>query len=173
MHGEQNGGGRIVSSDLPMPLTSGPLLPIAGWQNHPVCNRKYHFIVPGASVLADPLQLPAIVEAKFSGLAISEFRGSTSVAGEGEEDPFNSPASILDSKNHYMHGTLHANGFGHLQRMNAASDGPIKLTGHQLMTIWDSLCTLLAAREVSVEDVSNKSGMLLRTLHSTAHGSTW
>eukprot|EP00955_Chlamydomonas_euryale_P036860 350572-Chlamydomonas_euryale.AAC.2 len=59
--------------------------------------------------------------------------------------------------------------------MNArvTDDPKTSLSGQQLMTIWDSLCVLLAAREVSVEDVSNKGGMLLRTLHPMAHGSTW
>ena len=82
--------------------------------------------------------------------------------------------SLFESKHHYMHGTLHANGFGHLDRMNARDlPGVMRLVGQQLMVLWDSLCRLLAAREVSVEDVSNKSGMLLRTLHTVAYGNTW
>lgn len=46
-------------------------------------------------------------------------------------------------------------------------------TGKQLLTVWDRLCVLLRARAVSVEDVSNKSGMLLRVLHTAAFGTTW
>jgi hypothetical protein len=45
--------------------------------------------------------------------------------------------------------------------------------GKQLLALWDSLCSLLRARLVSVEDVSNKSGMLLRVLHTAAFGTTW
>ena len=45
--------------------------------------------------------------------------------------------------------------------------------GKQLLSVWDSLCQLLRARQVSVEDVSNKSGMLLRVLHTAAFGTTW
>jgi hypothetical protein len=41
------------------------------------------------------------------------------------------------------------------------------------MAIWDRICYIVCAREVSVEDVSNKSGMLLRLLHSAAHCRTW
>ena len=48
-----------------------------------------------------------------------------------------------------------------------------KLQGGQLMEIWDSLCLLLKVRDVSVEDVSNKQGMLLRMLHAVADGDTW
>lgn len=34
---------------------------VAGWQHHPVCNRKYHFVIPGEAVLKDQQQLPAVV----------------------------------------------------------------------------------------------------------------
>jgi hypothetical protein len=34
--------------------------------------------------------------------------------------------------------------------------GSGRVAGRQLMDLWDALCTLLAARQVSVEDVSNK-----------------
>lgn len=133
-----------------------------------------------ASLHACPtLQLPAIVEARFGGQASATQSGNVrTVAVEKStdepDDPFGAPASVFESKDHYMHGTLHANGFGHLDRMNARElPGPERLTGQQLMALWDALCTLLAAREVSVEDVSNKSGMLLRTLHTVAYGTTW
>lgn len=57
--------------------------------------------------------------------------------------------------------------------MNGRDGGCDVLSGRQLMTLWDGLCGLLSAREVSVEDVSNKSGMLLRLLYTAAHGKTW
>jgi hypothetical protein len=63
---------------------------------------------------------------------------------------------------------------------NAPASVPIWLrcgvsihAGKQLLTVWDKLCVLLRARAVSVEDVSNKSGMLLRVLHTAAFGTTW
>lgn len=34
--------------------------------------------------------------------------------------------------------------------------GSTRVAGRQLMDLWDTLCTVLAARQVSVEDVSNK-----------------
>lgn len=49
----------------------------------------------------------------------------------------------------------------------------LRCAGKQLLNLWDSLCRLLRARQVSVEDVSNKSGMLLRVLHTAAYGTTW
>lgn len=97
--------------------------------------------------------------------------------------------SVLDSQSHLLHGMLHANGFGHLMRINGLEGGSSSLTGQpatqhvsgrvcisisiclcrvwadvqfclragkQIMSIWDKLCTVLRARHVSVEDVSNK-----------------
>ncbi len=86
------------------------------------------------------MQLPAYVEAKAQGrqpkLSSSSLR------------KMEAPDSLFESDNHCMHGVLHANGFGHLMRMNACDGNGIvdKLTGGQLMSIWDSLCELLAVR---------------------------
>lgn len=58
----------LTSSSLakPPPLN---LTKYAGWQHHPVSNRRYHFILPSPAVLADPDQLPAVVEAAAAGWA--------------------------------------------------------------------------------------------------------
>lgn len=56
---------------------------------------------------------------------------------------------------------------------SAEAGGKDRLSGQQIMGIWDALCTLLATREVTVEDVSNKGSMLLRVLHVAAYGTTW
>jgi hypothetical protein len=74
---------------------------------------------------------------------------------------------------HLLHGVLHANGFGHLCRVNGREGGASTLTGTQLMHAWDRLCKLLRARLVSVEDVSNKLTLELRVLHAIAYGKTW
>ena len=41
--------------------------------------------------------------------------------------------------------------------------GSGRVAGRQLMDLWDALCTLLGARQVSVEDVSNKVRGALRS----------
>lgn len=148
-----------------------------GWQNHPVSNKRYHFILPNEVTLEDYSQLPAIVEAYSRGRpgAAAEFTAKV-LQNRLDSSPaaaFTTPASIFDSTSHYLHGVIHLNGFGHLLRMNGRDGGCTKLTGKQLMTLWDALCTLLGAREVSVEDVSNKNGMLLRVLHAAAYRSSW
>ena len=57
---------------------------------------------------------------------------------------------------------IHANGFGHLKRINGREAGSMALSGTQLMGLWETICYQLRAREVSVEDVSQKYGVELR-----------
>ncbi len=123
--------------------------------------------------MQDPLQLPSKVEAKHSGRVVDNVNLLTIETGDNLDQDFNAPASVFDSKAHYLHGVVHANGYGHLLRMNGRDGGNERLNGRQLMSIWDAICRLLGAREVSVEDVSNKSGMLLRVLHASAFRLTW
>lgn len=58
-------------------------------------------------------------------------------------------------------------------RVNGRGAAHAGLSGAQAMDVWDGVCALLCARRVSVEDVSTKSGMLLRMLHAAAHEATW
>lgn len=144
-------------------------------------NRTYHLIIPSAEVLADPLMIPAMVESRGKLMAAGrqpdaddppELQAAAAAAAAQPGAPV---LPGIESTLHHMHGILHANGYGHLNRMNARENcAPCdRLSGQQLMTLWDSLCCLLAAREVSVEDVSNKGCMLLRLLHAVAFGCTW
>ena len=95
---------------------------------------------------------------------------------DAEDDASSQPAwlpSRLESPAHLLHATLHANGFGHLVRVNGVEGGALGVTGAQLMGTWDSLARSLRARVVSVEDVSNKGGMELRVLIPAARRATW
>jgi hypothetical protein len=58
-------------------------------------------------------------------------------------------------------------------RINGRDSGFSRFSGNQMVSLWDALCQLLAAQQVSVEDVSNKNGMLLRMLYAAAHETTW
>eukprot|EP00850_Spirogloea_muscicola_P003086 SM000012S25348 [mRNA] locus=s12:514191:517415:- [translate_table: standard] len=80
---------------------------------------------------------------------------------------------MLDCRTHLLHGVLHANGFGHLLRVNGRERGSPHATGRDLMSLWDRICGMLRARRVSVMDVSKKLGLDLRLLHSSAHGMPW
>ncbi|CAL8471780.1 g11322 [Coccomyxa elongata] len=149
---------------------------IIGWQHHAVCTRRYHFIMPtrlDAEIAREHANLPALVAL---GLAATSGKLLALPSGPTSDDctaSYTAPASVFDSQTHLLHGVLHANGFGHLLRINGLEGGSSALTGRQIMTIWDQLCELLRAREVSVEDVSNKAGMELRVLHMSAYRNTW
>lgn len=110
-------------------------------------------------------------------------------------------ATFLEDTTHILHGMVHANGCGHLLRINgregvaeaAAAVGtyaepsqlrgapqtavPRKqhgdLSGTQVMDSWDRLCAQLRVSRISVEDASTKHGLDYRLLHAIVHGSTW
>ena len=117
---------------------------VAGWNSHPVCNLSYHFIIPARKLEVN-------------------WRAGESVV----------QATLLENQSHLLHGNLHANGFGHLLRVNGYEGGSLVLSGRQMMEVWTNLCTLLKARVVTVEDVSHKCGLPYRLLHSIAHKTTW
>lgn len=149
---------------------------IIGWQNHPVSNKKYHFIIPSEVIMEDYSQLPAIIEAHAESRNAATSRLSSlqsRLCSSSSSVPFTAPTTMFDSTTHFLHGAIHSNGYGHLLRMNGKDGGCQKLSGKQLFSVWDSLCILLCAKEVSVEDVSNKHGMLLRVLHAAAYRSSW
>lgn len=67
---------------------------------------------------------------------------------EGGGCPFpekESLAHLVELQGHVLHGFFHSNGFGHLLSLNGIESGS-DLTGHQVMELWDRLCTGLKAR---------------------------
>jgi hypothetical protein len=80
----------------------------------------------------DTRQLAAVVEGKFLGRLPLSHKWSPPAPEEGAEDdygPYNAAASVFESQDHLLHGVLHANGFGHLLRMNGSQGGSRKLIG--------------------------------------------
>jgi hypothetical protein len=47
---------------------------------------------------------------------------------------------------HAMHGVVHANGFGHLLRVNGREGQGKRITGGQLMGLWERICYSLRVR---------------------------
>lgn len=109
-----------------------------------MCNLTYHFIIPSRK--------PEL-----------NWRAGESVV----------QSTLLENQSHLLHGSLHANGFGHLLRVNGYEGGSVSLSGRQMMEVWTNLCTLLKARVVTVEDVSHKLGLPYRLLHAIAYKTTW
>ena len=139
-----------------------------GWIHHPVNKRQYHFIVHTDFKAKKKPELAGKRICQLCCCAVSSSERKCSVCDEVDRD-----CSILDHQTHLLHGEIHANGFGHLKRINGREAGSMNLSGTQLMGLWETICYQLRAREVSVEDVSQKYGVELRLLNPVSHGSTW
>ncbi|ONK56714.1 uncharacterized protein A4U43_C10F11970 [Asparagus officinalis] len=79
----------------------------------------------------------------------------------------------LEDSSHLLHGVVHANGYGHLLRINGREGGSKHLTGCDVMGFWDRLCKMLHVRKVTVMDISKKYGMEYRLLHAVTAGHPW
>ncbi|KAE9619118.1 putative endoribonuclease YbeY [Lupinus albus] len=79
----------------------------------------------------------------------------------------------LENTTHLLHGVVHANGYGHLLRVNGREGGSRFLSGCHIMDFWDRLCKTLGIRKVSVMDVSKKYGLDYRLLHAIMKGHPW
>lgn len=160
---------------------------IIGWGTHPVSCARYHFIIPaetGPDSLDDSNSLVALTEKArqggHPGAAISlpakpsmEGASATSTSSSSSSSSYGAQSTIYDSIKHRLHGVIHANGFGHLLRVNGVYGGSSRMTGLQIFALWDALCDRLGVKSVSVEDVSEKSGMELRIAYLLAYGCTW
>lgn len=52
----------------------------------------------------------------------------------------------LENTTHLLHGVVHANGYGHLLRVNGREGGSRFLSGCHIMDFWDRLCKTLGVR---------------------------
>ena len=52
----------------------------------------------------------------------------------------------LENTTHLLHGVVHANGYGHLLRVNGREGGSRILSGCRIMDFWDRLCKTLGVR---------------------------
>ena len=52
----------------------------------------------------------------------------------------------LEDTTHLLHGVIHANGYGHLLRVNGKEGGSRVLSGCHIMDFWDRLCKSLGVR---------------------------
>ena len=139
-----------------------------GWVHQPVNKKQYHFIVHTDFKARNKPELAGKRICQLCCCAVSAAEKKCSVCAEVDKE-----CSILDHQTHLLHGMIHANGFGHLKRINGREAGSMALSGTQLMGLWETICEQLRAREVSVEDVSQKYGVELRLLNPVARGATW
>ncbi|KAF5457037.1 hypothetical protein F2P56_021175 [Juglans regia] len=147
---------------------------VVGWSGHPVCRKRYHFIV----------------RSEESGLAMDGYQRSCSRCGNQlsesksickcwssaitvDDDSEDWVHRQLEDLTHLLHGVVHSNGYAHLLTLNGKEGGSKFLSGRDIMDFWGRLCTSLAVRKVSVMDVSKKYGMEYRVLHAITKGHPW
>ncbi|TVU25939.1 hypothetical protein EJB05_28460, partial [Eragrostis curvula] len=142
---------------------------VAGWSRHPVCGKRYHFIIRNEYGLQD------FKTCRHCGLMVQLFETGCPSCKHGfsYDDPEDWDYMQLDNPRHLLHAIVHENGFGHLVRINGREGGSSLLTGFEIMDFWDRLCIYLRVRKVSLMDVSKKYGTDYRVLHAVANGCSW
>nr|XP_043630887.1 PHD finger protein At1g33420 [Erigeron canadensis] len=144
---------------------------VVGWSRNPVCGKRYHFIIKGDGVSIGGYTKPCAGCGAF--LHVSDSRCKSCNHVMTAEDTEDWMYNQLDATNHLLHGVVHANGFGHLLRVNGREGGSRVLSGNHIMDFWDRICKVLGVRQVSVIDVSKKYGLEFRLLHSVVKGNPW
>ncbi|XP_021734725.1 PHD finger protein At1g33420-like [Chenopodium quinoa] len=144
---------------------------VVGWSGHPVCTKRYHFIIKadGNSIGGFVKPCPKCGDS----IHLADPRCKTCqhvmTSDETEDWVYNQ----LEDTTHLLHGVVHANGYGHLLRVNGREGGSRVLSGTDIMDFWDRLCKYLGVRKISVMDVSKKYGMEYRLLHAITKGHPW
>ncbi|CAA0833976.1 PHD finger protein [Striga hermonthica] len=144
---------------------------VVGWSSNPVSAKRYHFIIKadGNSIAGYNKTCAGCGES----LHMSDSRCKSCNHIMTTEDVEDWMYQQLENTTHLLHGVIHANGYGHLLRVNGREGGSRILSGRHIMNFWDRLCTMLGARKVSVMDVSKKNGLDFRLLHAVVKGHPW
>ncbi|XP_042373680.1 PHD finger protein At1g33420-like [Zingiber officinale] len=145
---------------------------IIGWSENPVCCTRYHFIIRNESSPTSFHQQRHCSHCRAL-RDLSALRCGSCDHEMAALDLEELAHTQLDDSTHLLHGVIHANGYGHLLRINGRESGSKTLMGCDLMEFWDRLCKVLHVRKVSVMDVSKKYGMEYRLIHGVATGRSW
>lgn len=144
---------------------------VIGWSGHPVCTKRYHFII--RSNILSSVGHQKLCTNCGDQLLVSNFRCKSCNCELSASDLKDWARLQLEDTTHLLHGVLHVNGYGHLLRVNGREGGSRFLSGRDIMSFWDRMCAALGARKVSVMDVSKKYGLEYRLLHAVTNGHTW
>ncbi|XWS24679.1 hypothetical protein CRYUN_Cryun27aG0003200 [Craigia yunnanensis] len=139
-------------------------VPVLSWSSHPVCRKRYHFIIRSCPDCANPLHISESRRCKCCNRVVS---------GDDDVDVGQWEYSNFQDATYLLHGLVHSNGYGHLLTVNGREGGSNLLSGFHIMNFWDRLCTALSVRKVTVMDVSKKYGMEYRLLHAITRGHSW
>ncbi|XP_027353736.1 PHD finger protein At1g33420-like isoform X2 [Abrus precatorius] len=142
---------------------------VVGWSSHPVCRKRYHFIIRAASNAIEAYQRPCSRCGNL--LQLSETRSCNFVITVDDLEDW--VYLQIEDNTHLLHGVVHANGYGHLLTLNGREGGSKLLSGSVIMGFWDRLCAAISVRKVSVMDLSKKFGLEYRLLHAVTNGHSW
>lgn len=143
-----------------------------GWSGHPVCRKRYHFIIRAASNAVEPyqrpcsrcgnlLQLSETRYAYFYGFHWNIFFGIfecrvTNLLHGCRCKSCNFAITVddledwvylqIEDNTHLLHGVVHSNGYGHLLTLSGREGGSKLLSGFDIMDFWDRLCTSISVR---------------------------
>lgn len=144
---------------------------VVGWSGHPVCGKRYHFIIKADGNSIAGYQKTCTRCGDFLHLTDSRCKSCNHVMTSDEIEDW--VYHQLEDTTHLLHGLVHSNGYGHLLRVNGREGGSRFLSGCHIMDFWDRLCKYLGVRKVSVMDVSKKYGLEYRLLHAITKGHPW
>ncbi|KAG4966697.1 hypothetical protein GLYMA_12G003300v4 [Glycine max] len=144
---------------------------VVGWSGHPVCRKRYHFIIRAASDAVEAYQRPCSRCGNL--LQLSETRCRSCNFAITVDDLEDWVYLQIEDNTHLLHGVVHANGYGHLLTLNGREGGSKLLSGFDIMNFWDRLCAAISVRKVSVMDLSKKFGLEYRLLHAITNGHSW
>ncbi|KAF3974373.1 hypothetical protein ACB098_04G055700 [Castanea mollissima] len=144
---------------------------VVGWSGHPVCGKRYHFIIKADGSSIGGYHKPCMCCGDVLHLSESKCKSCNHVTSTDDVEDW--VFHQLENTTHLLHGVVHSNGYGHLLRVNGREGGSRILSGYHIMDFWDRLCKILGVRKVSVMDVSKKYGLEYRLLHAISKGHPW
>ncbi|KAF7820609.1 PHD finger protein [Senna tora] len=144
---------------------------VVGWSGHPVCGKRYHFIIKADGSSIGGYHKPCMCCGDILHLSESKCKSCNHVTTTDDVEDW--IYHQLENTTHLLHGVVHANGYGHLLRVNGREGGSKFLSGCHIMDFWDRLSKTLGVRKVSVMDVSKKYGLEYRLLHAITKGNPW
>uniref|UniRef100_A0A2P2K1H9 PHD finger family protein n=3 Tax=Rhizophora mucronata TaxID=61149 RepID=A0A2P2K1H9_RHIMU len=144
---------------------------VVGWSGHPVCRKRYHFIIRADGCSVSGYQKACTRCGNL--LYLSESRCKWCDSATPMEDFEEWVYAQFEDHTHLLHGVVHSNGYGHLLTVNGREGGSKVLTGSDIMDFWDRLCKRLAVRSITVMDMSRKYEMEYRLLHAITKGHSW
>ncbi|KAL0448275.1 UNVERIFIED_CONTAM: PHD finger protein [Sesamum latifolium] len=114
---------------------------VVGWSSNPVSAKRYHFIIKadGNSIAGYNKTCAGCGDA----LHMTDSRCKSCNHVMTTEDVEDWMYQQLESTTHLLHGVVHANGYGHLLRVNGREGGSRLLSGRHIMNFWDRLCNML------------------------------